>query len=380
MYMKKRNKYLRAITGFVALFILCVCLSCLKTQSPKKPSNINHKSLMVYYDKDGNEQPIKNVKDWESRRQLILQGMQEAMGPLPSRDKNTPSLDVKVHETFKTELFERRKISLQVEPDHRLYAYLFLPAELEPNKKTAAILALHPTHKQGKGDTAGLTKRKNRSYGLELANRGYVVIVPDYPSFGCDSSYNFTTDQYVSGSMKGIYNHMRCVDYICSLDFVDENRLGVIGHSLGGHNAMFVAAFDQRLKAIVSSCGWTPFHDYYKGNIKGWTSDRYMPRLRDVYNLDPNLVPFDFYEVAGALAPRAFFSNSPLNDSNFDVRGVKKATAEAEKIYALYNAEQMLLVRYPDDKHDFPPQIRKESYQLLDRILEHEPKSKELVD
>ena len=33
----------------------------------------------------------------------------------------------------------------------------------------------------------------------------------------------------------------------------------------------------------------------------GWTSDRYMPRLRDVYRLDPDAVAFDFDEVVAAL-------------------------------------------------------------------------------
>ena len=84
---------------------------------------------------------------------------------------------------------------------------------------------------------------------------------------------------------------------------------------------MFVGAFDPRLKVIVSSCGWTPFHDYYGGKIAGWTSDRYMPRLRTCTSLNPDRVPFDFYEVVAALAPRGFFSNSPLGDDNFAVAG-----------------------------------------------------------
>ena len=56
--------------------------------------------------------------------------------------------------------------------------------------------------------------------------------------------------------MKGIVNHIRAVDLLQQRDEVDPRRIGVIGHSLGGHNAMFVAAFDERLAVIVSSCGW----------------------------------------------------------------------------------------------------------------------------
>jgi hypothetical protein len=73
-----------------------------------------------------------------------------------------------------------------------------------------------------------------------------------------------------------------------------------------------------------------------------------MPRIRDVYKLDVDRVPFDFYEVVAALAPRAFFSNSPVGDYNFAVAGVKKAAVKAREVYALLGAADRLQVRYPN--------------------------------
>jgi cephalosporin-C deacetylase-like acetyl esterase len=49
--------------------------------------------------------------------------------------------------------------------------------------------------------------------------------------------------------MKGIFNHIRCVDFLVSRKDVSAHQIGVIGHSLGGHNAIFVSAFDQPLKS-----------------------------------------------------------------------------------------------------------------------------------
>jgi dienelactone hydrolase len=235
-----------------------------------------------------------------------------------------------------------------------------------------AVVCLHQTTRQGKDEPAGINGLPNLHYALELAQRGYVTLAPDYPSFG-DYEYDFLADDYVSGTMKGIWNHMRCVDLLEARDEVDPDRIGVIGHSLGGHNAMFLAAFDERVQVAVSSCGWTPFHDYYGGMIAGWTSDRYMPKLKDDYALDLDRVPFDFYEVVAAFAPRGFFSCSPLRDSNFDVAGVKKAIPAAAEIYKLLDAEDRLQVRYPDCEHDFPPETREEAYRFIDRVLEHEP-------
>ena len=48
---------------------------------------------------------------------------------------------------------------------------------------------------------------------------------------------------------------------------VDPERIGVIGHSLGGHNSLFVATFDERLKAVVTSSGFNSFAKYYGGDL-----------------------------------------------------------------------------------------------------------------
>ena len=137
-----------------------------------------------------------------------------------------------------------------------------------------------------------------------------------------------------------------------SLPLVDPERMGVIGHSLGGHNAIFTAAFDERLRAVVTSCGFTPFPDYYGGDLTGWTSRTYMPRIRDVYGCDPARMPFDFPEVVASLAPRGFFASAPVADGNFAVAGVRRTFAEVGPIYALFAAEDRLVLATPDAGHE----------------------------
>ena len=92
--------------------------------------------------------------------------------------------------------------------------------------------------------------------------------------------------------------------------------------------------------------------------------------LRDRYALDPDQVPFDYYELIAALAPAAFFSNSPLRDSNFDWRGVEKVAPQVRRIYELHNVPEKMRIAYPDDEHDFPTIEREESYRFIERWLE----------
>jgi acetyl esterase/lipase len=329
---------------------------------------------MTYLAADGRQCPVRSPEDWALRRQQILKGMEQVMGELPDLAK-LPPLDVKILDTFEGDGYTRLNLTYQSDEITRVPAHLYLPKNRDAGKRVPGLIALHPTSSYGKKNISeGEGASPNRGYAVELAQRGYVVLAPDYPSFG-DYPCDFSKCKYPSGTMQGIVNHIRGIDLLQAREEVDPQRIGAIGHSLGGHNAIFLGVFDQRVKVIVSSCGWTPFHDYYGGKLAGWEQDRYMPRIRDVYKSNPDQVPFDFYELVAALAPRTFFSNSPVGDKNFDVGGVKKAEAKAREVFALLGVPNQLQIRYSDGEHDFSVDARRDAYAWLDQVLKHKPAS-----
>jgi pimeloyl-ACP methyl ester carboxylesterase len=322
--------------------------------------------LLVWRDADGNEHPITTAADWEKRRAHILANMQLVMGALPDAGTKVP-LDVQIVEEVKEKGYLRKKLTFAVDKEDRVAAYLLIP--LERQGKLPAVLCLHQTNGSlGKGSPVGLGGAPDLHYALHLTERGYVTLSPDYPSFGeyrCD----FSNPVYGSGSIKAVWNNMRAIDLLQSLPEVDGERIGCIGHSLGGHNTMFTAAFDQRIKALVSNCGFTSFPKYYGGNLKGWTSARYMPLIASRYELKPEKMPFDFPEVVAAFAPRAFLASAPTGDGNFEVSGVRDCIAAARPVYELLGAKEKLGANYPDCKHEFPEDVRKVAYDWLDRWL-----------
>jgi len=329
----------------------------------------NHQDLSYVLNDKGEKQPIKTVADWELRRKHVLHNMQVVMGALPDASKRVP-LDVKVVEETALQGLMRKKITYQTEADDRVTAYLFVPEKVAG--KLPAILCLHQTTSIGKSEPAGLGGNPNLHYALHLAERGYVTLAPDYPSFG-EHKYEFTGHGYTSGTMKAIWDNIRAVDLLQSLPEVDGERIGCIGHSLGGHNTMFTAAFEPRIKVLVSNCGFTRFHKYYGGKIGGWTSDRYMPLIASTYGNDADKVPFDFPEIVAAFAPRPFLASSPVRDDNFDVGGVKETIAFARPIYELYGKEDNLQANYPDSAHDFPQSARDVAYAFFDQHLKAKP-------
>lgn len=390
--MKLQNKP----TAFAAKTFIAILLTAFAvTGSSFTLSKYTHKAfykadslaLLVYKNSSGKKMPIKTQAQWGKKRLQILDSMQKVMGPLPDRS-HLPALDIKFLDSLKEGNHTRYSISFTVAKNEYLPAYLYVPFQKGVPKKLAAMLVLHGTDVLGKAVLTGISSKPNRAYAKELADRGYVVIAPDYPSFGDMKDYDFANDRYQSGTMKAIVDHMRCVDLLQARKDVDPERIGVIGHSLGGHNALFVAAFDKRLKIIVESCGWTLFHYYdagqevtkkYGGKLGPWAQDRYMPLVRDKYNLDADKMPFDFDGLIATLAPRPLFCNAPLNDKNFNVNGVKKGIANILPVYHFFKADDNLQVRYPEGEHDFPPAVRIEAYQFIDKVLQHVPDHHKLL-
>jgi dienelactone hydrolase len=352
---------------FFSLVLLCVALlASPRARGQEAPFYADKTRLLTWLDDKGKEHAITQASDWDKRRQHILANMQKVMGPLPDASAKVP-LDVKVLEVVETETHVRKKITFAVEKEDRLGAYLFLPRKR--TGKLPAVLCLHPTSRPlGKGIPAGLGGKPDRHYALHLVKRGYVTLAPDYVGMG-EYHIDPYAHGYVSATMKGIWNHMRAVDLLQSLPEVDPDRIGALGHSLGGHNALFVAVFDPRIRCVVSNCGFCSFPRYYKGNLAGWSHDGYMPRIRTVYDLDPKKMPFDFTEVVAAIAPRPVLASAPVGDHNFDVQGVKDCIAAAKPVYKLLGAADKLAANYPDCGHDFPDEARKVAYAWLDRWL-----------
>jgi hypothetical protein len=331
-------------------------------------SKLERDRLLFYRDDKGSILPVKNVAQWQRRRADILRAMQEVMGPLPGPEKRCP-LNVQIEEEVDAGPYLRRLIRYDAEPGGSVPAYLLIPKPvLSSRDKAPAALCPHPTdNKIGHKVVVGLGGRANRQYAAELAEHGYVTLAPSYPQLA-----NYQPDLkalgYRSGTMKAIWDNMRGLDVLETLPFVRRGSYGAIGHSLGGHNSVYTAVFDDRIKVIVSSCGLDSYTDYKNGDIRGWTSDRYMPKLLD-YRDRLEDIPFDFHEMIGALAPRACFISAPLRDDNFKWESVDRIVASARQVYKLYGKEANLTVEHPDCEHDFPDEMRQQAYKLFDKHL-----------
>jgi hypothetical protein len=349
-----------------------------KADAAEAPA-LSRTNLLQFADAAGAIHPVTEIQDWEKRRASILEAMQSIMGPLPGPEKRCP-LAVTVTEESDEGTYVRRLISYAAEPGERVPAYLLIPKRVlngKGNEQAPALLALHQTRAEGQKVVVGLAKSPDDEYGVQLAERGFVVLAPPYTML---ANYwpDLTRLGYQSGTMKSIWNNIRGLDLLASLPFVRTNGFGAIGHSLGGHNGVFTAAFDPRLRVVVSSCGLDAFVDYYDGDPRnwrperGWCQQRYMPRLTNYVGRLGEL-PFDFPEIIGALAPRTCFISAPIGDTNFRWKSVDRVVQAAAPVYALYGRTNQLQLAHPECAHRFPPEMRERAYRVLEEALNPRP-------
>ena len=304
---------------------------------------------------------VARLEGAEKGQSELLSRMELVMGRFPA-EKKCP-LEVQLMEEVDCGDYVRKFLSYQSEPGARVPAYLLVPKPAPKKGKAFGILTLHQTHKLGQKVVVGLGESPNDEYAVELVRRGFVCLAPAYPHL---ANYAPDLSGYQSGTMKAIWDNVRGLDLLATYAGCDAKSFGAIGHSLGGHNSLYTAAFDDRIKVVATSCGFDSFRDYMNGDIKGWTSERYMPKL---LQFAPDRYPFDFDTVLAAIAPRTVLVSAPKGDSNFKWESVNRVVKAAETLSASLGKTAVIRVEHPDCEHSFPKETRERMYKVFDKNL-----------
>ena len=268
---------------------------------------------------------VETIEDWQKKREILHQRFLELIGD-EAKPSSRPQLKLKVHEADTIDnTYIRKLISYNVESDQRAWAYLAIPLNID--KPGPAVVALHGTAVEGKDVTAGFSERDpnhtQQAHLHHLAHRGYTVIAPDHFNMGQrlppEGSYHtdilYKRHPEWSALGKIIYDASIAIDVLESLDEVDSNRIATLGPSLGGQSAIYLAVFDQRIRAVASSDGSFPFR--FNTDIMEWARPSgqysYFKNLREQFQ-EGRLPPIDMHEIMALIAPRPLLDLIALND------------------------------------------------------------------
>lgn len=315
--------------------------------------------------------------NWALKREEIKARILATFGPFPKK----PALEPQVLAEDTYQGVTRRKVSYQVEAGERVSAWLLLPAGCDLTKRHPAILCAHQTIEVGKDEPIGAGGMPHLNYALQMTrDRGYITLTPDYLTAGervAPGMKPYYTDDFYrrhpEWSMfgKSLWDSMRAVDYLQSLPFVDPEKIGMIGHSLGGCTTAIACALDERIKAGVESCGGLqPFQANWKYALEysrtGWYI--YCPALRPYFL--KQTTPWDVHELYALIAPRPYMQTGAFNDDcNPNPLDRVKAAALVRQAYKLVGAEDSFNLFMHHGTHGFPSVAVEQGVQVLDRVL-----------
>ncbi|MFC9735089.1 alpha/beta hydrolase [Streptomyces roseolus] len=123
-------------------------------------------------------------------------------------------------------------------------ADLRLPKDFDPSKKYPAIICAHPIS-SCKEQTAGSI------YGERLTEQGYVTLAFDASHQGESGG----EPRHLEDPATRVEDFRCAVDYLVTLDYVDENRIGALGVCGGGGYAANATMTEHRIKALVTVVG-----------------------------------------------------------------------------------------------------------------------------
>lgn len=229
-----------------------------------------------------------------------------------------PKVEYRILESTKEDGYTRQSIEYDSYGD-KVSAFLLLPEILDKNP---AILIHHQhnrEHHLGKSEVCGLAGNPLQAFGPELAKRGFVVLAPDAICFeerrtnplveGFDFWQHFNEMCY--RIIKGEYLMKKVLDdavngitLLSNLTYVDEKRIGTMGHSMGGNTVLFLSALDERIAFGCASGSACTYENRIKNDV-GIEMASVIPNFHGKY---------DIYDLVSCIAPRRLLIVSAEDD------------------------------------------------------------------
>jgi len=293
-------------------------------------------------------QPPTSIGEWMKQRRHLRRRLLSAIGSFP----RPPVLDIQAHGTLRMDGYRILKLTYQSRPGLRVTANLFIPEGKGPYP---AVLNVHGHLLQGK------IAPEVAARGHLLAKEGIVTLSVDAIGAGergtLPGKFEYHGNQQgaallsISETLLGmqLYDNMRAIDLLQSLDDVDSDKIGVTGESGGGNQTMWLSALDARVKASVPVVSAGTFQAYVT-NANCWCE-----------TLPDGLRITEEWAVMGMVAPNPLLMLTALHETipAFFFPEAARTYKYARRIYRLMDVENRIALRTVDAAHGYFPEMQR---------------------
>ena len=298
---------------------------------------------MIELESSHTEEPVPSyaasVPGWRSRTRGRLIDL---LGSLPS----SVPLNAELTDRVETGEFISERLVFDSESTMSVPAYLLTPtARRRPGP---AVLAIHG-HGTGKAEITDPDARvgaaRPDAFARSLAEAGYVVLAPDLRGFGeradtvpegkdgCDANLVAAVAAGRHPLTGNLHDLVRCLDVLEEHPLVDPARFGVVGFSLGATMALFLAAYDTRIRAAVVSGGFSSWHKAHQTPFNLCGSQVVFGMIRALEHVD----------LGSLVAPRALLVESGITDPAVSVDAARVSVEQLESVYRAMRAPKEAL-------------------------------------
>lgn len=304
-----------------------------------------------------------DLKQWQQRDRAATRAtLVNLLGELPARPKPS-KVNVTAREEHDGYTLERFEFHNGV--DAVVPGILLIPKNRKG--RAPAIIGLH-----GHGSSANsicTDAKSSQNIGPMLAKRGYVVAAIDgyfngdrigtgpfvTKSKGQQESDLFKMYMWTGRNLWGMMLRAeQClIDYLQTRAEVDPDAIGITGMSMGCTRGWWLAAIDDRVKAVVGVACFTRYTELIAhGNT----------RYHGIYYWVPNVLKhFDTEAINALIAPRPHLELTGDEDAGAPVDGVAVLEKKLAKLYALYGKPDCFRsVVYKHTGHEYLPEMKEE--------------------
>jgi pimeloyl-ACP methyl ester carboxylesterase len=307
-----------------------------------KSSLFNHYSDKAFYYLDKREKEIAQLitlDDWQERQRKVKEILNKTVGPFPEKT----SLNAVITGTIQKPGYRIEKIVFESQPRFYITSAMFIPNNLK--QKTAAIIF-----------TSGHAQEAFRwpdyqQVILNFVEKGFIVFAFDPIGQGERVQY-WNNEMQKSDVGDAVFEHsyvgaqciltgsslarymiwdgIRAVDYLLTRNEVDPERIGITGHSGGGTQAAYIAAFDERIYAVAPEC-------YITSTKRLWEGVGPQDAEQNLFHGIANGI--DMADLLEIHAPKPALQITTSRDF-FPVQGAIETENEVKRIYQAYGKEE----------------------------------------